>query len=220
MNAHPRPSTRAGNLAVLLVGIGLLVVGLSGHAPRWSPPPVPVTAASAATANAPAVRPWSRGQGMAMSRSAPVVVTVPAIGVHARIVPLGLEPDGEVAVPPLSTPFVVSWYDKGPAPGQPGAAVLLGHVDAAGVGPAVFYRLGDLAAGDLIYVTRQDHQIAVFRVTSVGLYPQTAFPAGRVYGSTPRPALRLVTCGGQFDWVTHLYLDRTIVFADFVGVAR
>jgi hypothetical protein len=42
----------------------------------------------------------------------------------------------------------------------------------------------------------------------------------RVYGHTRRPTLRLVTCGGQFDWATHLYLDRTIVFADFVGPAR
>jgi hypothetical protein len=97
---------------------------------------------------------------------------------------------------------------------------LLGHVDAAGVGPAVFYRLGELRPGNLVYVTRRDRRTAVFRVTSVGLYPQHAFPTMRVYGHTRRPTLRLVTCGGQFDWATHLYLDRTIVFADFVGPAR
>jgi sortase (surface protein transpeptidase) len=152
-----------------------------------------------------------------MSRSIPVVVRIPAIGVRARIIPLGVYPDGEVAVPSLSTPFLTSWYDRGPTPGQPGAAVLLGHVDAAGVGPAVFYRLGDLRPGDLVYVTRRDRRTAVFRVTSVRMYPRNAFPAMRVYGPTRRPALRLVTCGGQFDWATHSYLDRTIVFADFAG---
>jgi Sortase domain len=221
VNADPRPSTRAANIAVLLIGAGLLVVGLSGHVPKWSPPPVPAPAASAAAvADTPVPKLVWRRRAVAMNRSAPVVVDVPAIGVHAQIIPLGIESDGEVAVLPLSTPFVVSWYDRGPAPGQAGAAVLLGHVDAAAVGPAVFYRLGDLRPGDLIYVTRQDHRSAVFRVTSVGLYPQTAFPTARVYGATSRPTLRLVTCGGQFDWTTHLYLDRTIVFADFVGVAR
>ena len=98
-----------------------------------------------------------------------------------------------------------------------GSAVLLGHVDAAGVGPAVFYRLGDLSPGDAIYITRRDGRTAIFRVTSVGLYSQYAFPAARVYAATRTPTLRLITCGGAFDWTTHLYLDRTIVWASFTG---
>jgi len=152
-----------------------------------------------------------------MSRSVPVSVAIPAIGVQAQIIPLGLDADGGVAVPSLSTPFLASWYDRGPTPGQAGAAVLLGHVDAASVGPAVFYRLGDLRPGNLVYVTRRDGRTAVFRVSSVGLYPQDAFPAARVYQYSRYPTLRLITCGGQFDWQTHLYLDRTIVFATYAG---
>jgi hypothetical protein len=219
LSGNPRPAARFANIAVLLIGLGLLITGLSGHVPRWSPPPVPVPAASAATAARTGLvsgRRWRR-RAVVMSRSVPVAVQIPAIGVHARIIPLGLGADGQVAVPSLSMPFVASWYDRGPTPGQAGAAVLLGHVDAASVGPAVFYRLGDLRPGDLIYVTRQDHRYAVFRVVSVGLYPQDAFPASRVYQYAGYPMLRLVTCGGQFDWATHLYLDRTIVFANFIG---
>jgi hypothetical protein len=71
--------------------------------------------------------------------------------------------------------------------------------------------------GDLIDVARRDGRIAIFRVTSVGLYPESAFPAGRVYADTRVPSLRLITCGGAFDWTTHLYLDRTIVWATFTG---
>jgi len=209
--------TRFGNLAVLLLGVGLLITGLSGHVPRWSPPPVP--AASAAAAERPVPKAGRRHRPVVMGRSVPVIVAIPAIGVRARIIPLGLGSDGQVAVPSLSTPFLASWYDRGPAPGQAGAAVLLGHVDAAGVGPAVFYRLGALLPGDLIYVTRQDRRVAAFRVTSVGLYPQDRFPVGRVYQYGSRPMLRLVTCGGQFDWATHLYLDRIVVFADFADFA-
>src|SRR5215469_7112481 len=37
--------------------------------------------------------------------------------------------------------------------------------------PTVFYKLGDLAPGNLVYVTRADHWTVVFRVTSVALYP-------------------------------------------------
>jgi sortase (surface protein transpeptidase) len=203
----------SANFAVVLIGAGLLTLGVSVHAPRWSPPPVPP--ASAAVTTLPAAA--SRHTPRPMSRSVPVTVQIPAIGIDAHVIPLGLDADGTVAVPSLSTPFLASWYDRGAAPGQPGAAVLLGHVDAASVGPAVFYRLGDLRPGNLVYVTRRDGRTAVFRIISVGLYPQSAFPADRVYADTREPTLRLVTCGGRFDWATHLYLDRTIVFANYIG---
>jgi sortase (surface protein transpeptidase) len=150
----------------------------------------------------------------------PVSVRIPAIGVNARVIPLGLDAKGGVAVPPLSTPFLTSWYDRGPAPGQPGPAVLLGHVDSAAVGPAVFYRLGALAPGNLVYVTRRDRRTAVFRVTAVALYPEQDFPAGYVYGFTPQPTLRLITCGGDYDEHTHHYLSRTIAFAVYAGESR
>ena len=38
-----------------------------------------------------------------------------------------------------------------------------------------------------------------------------------MFGSTPGPTLRLVTCGGDFDEQTRLYLDRTIAFAVYAG---
>ena len=220
MRSGPRRATRFANLAVLLLGAGLLITGLSGHAPRWSPPPVPAASAAVRLGAGPAAGRPGGAPGAGLSRSVPVVVDIPAIGVHARIIPLGLDSGGQVAVPSLSTPFLVGWYDRGPAPGQAGAAVLLGHVDAAGVGPAVFYRLGALLPGNLVYVTRRDRRVAVFRVTSAGLYAQDDFPARRVYQDGSHAMLRLVTCGGQFDWATHQYLDRIVVFADFAGQAR
>jgi len=64
--------------------------------------------------------------------------------------------------------------------------VLLGHVDAAGVGPAVFYKLGDLVPGDLVYVTRKDHRTVVFRVTAVTLYPERDFSRPRRSTATRR----------------------------------
>jgi sortase (surface protein transpeptidase) len=220
LTRDPRLAQRFEILAILLLGAGLLVLGLGGHAPAWSPPPVPPALAAVAATEPPSAGPNTRPvhrHAQAMSRSIPVQISIPAIGVRARIIPLGLQPDGEVAVPSLSTPFLTSWYDRGPTPGQAGAAVILGHVDAAGVGPAVFYRLGDLRQGDLIYITRQDRRTAVFRVSAVGLYPQDAFPTARVYAYGGSPELRLITCGGRFDSTRHLYLDRTIAFADFKG---
>jgi hypothetical protein len=206
--------------AIWIMGAGLLVIGVNGELHRWSPPPVPPASANRPLTAAGDGTGAGRGRGgpdAPLSRSVPVSLRIPAIGVTARVIPLGLTAGGGVAVPPLSAPFVTSWYDRGSAPGEDGPAVLLGHVDAAAVGPAVFYKLGDLVPGDLVYVTRRDRRTAVFRVTAVALYPEQRFPTKQVYGFTPNPTLRLITCGGDYDAQTHHYLGRTIAFAVYAG---
>lgn len=212
-----RGSTWLGIACVWLIGAGLGVIGLNAELHKWAPPPVPPASAAAAGGHS-AVTSARRGTiGAPMGRSLPVTVAIPAIQVWARIIPLGLDSTGGVAIPSLNTPFLTSWYDRGSAPGQAGPAVLFGHVDSAKVGPAVFYRLGDLRPGDLVYVTRRDQRTAIFRVSVVAMYSERNFPSGKVYGSSPHPTLRLVTCGGTYDDGTHHYLDRIIAFAVYVG---
>jgi sortase (surface protein transpeptidase) len=153
-----------------------------------------------------------------LSFSAPVEVAIPAICVRASVIPLGLNPDGTVRVPPLSRPRLTSWFDDGPAPGQAGPAALYGHVATAASGPAVFYGLGDLVPGDTVDVTRADHRVAVFVVYRVAEYPKSAFPTMTVYGDTPGPELRLITCGGVFDAAAGSYLDNIVVYARLTAV--
>jgi sortase (surface protein transpeptidase) len=168
-------------------------------------------------AGRPAQTPGNRLQATPMARSVPVAIYIPHIGVQAKIISLGLTPRGTVGVPPLTRPFITSWYDRGPTPGAPGAAVIFGHVDSAAVGPAVFYRLGDLRPGDLVYITLKDRRTAMFRIYSAALYQKAEFPDQAIYGYTSWPSLRLVTCGGQFDRATGHYLSNTVVFAQYVG---
>jgi sortase (surface protein transpeptidase) len=101
---------------------------------------------------------------------------------------------------------------RGAVPGEPGPTVVAGHVDSR-TGPAVFYRLDELAAGDRVEVTRSDGQVFVYRVVTVESHPKNAFPTGRVYGPTPGPELRLITCGGDFDRSSRHYLDNVVVMA-------
>ena len=212
-----RGSTWLGLACVWLIGAGLGVIGLNAELHKWAPPPVPPASAAAARGHE-ALTSAQRGPiSASMGRSLPVTVAIPAIQVRARIIPLGLDPGGGVAVPSLNTPFLTSWYDRGSAPGQAGPAVLFGHVDSAKVGPAVFYRLGDLRPGDLVYVTRRDGRTAIFKVSAVAMYSEQNFPSGQVYGFSPQPTLRLVTCGGAYDDGTHHYLDRIIAFAVYEG---
>ena len=153
----------------------------------------------------------------ALSRSSPVSIDIPSIKVHASVVPLGLNHNGSIAVPPLTHPMETSWYDDGPAPGQPGAAAILGHVDAASVGPAVFYSLGELRPGAKIFVRLHSGRTAIFEAYSVALYSKATFPTMRVFGYTSWPTLRLITCGGVFDPKSGHYLGNIVAFASYVG---
>jgi Sortase domain len=141
----------------------------------------------------------------------PVRLRIPAAHVDTALQSLGRNADGTIAVP--SDPAVAGWYAQGPRPGQPGPAVILGHVDSA-TGPAVFFRLDRLSPGDAITVDSADGSTRSFRVTGVTRVPKNQFPTDLVYLPTLQPVLRLVTCGGSFDRAAHSYRDNVIVFAD------
>ena len=111
------------------------------------------------------------------------------------LVRLGRLPGGSLEVPKAWDR--AGWYDGGPRPGQPGPAVILGHVDSTS-GPAVFYRLDQLRPGDLIRVGLADSRTS-FQVRRIARYPKDKFPAEAVYFPTLNRELRLITCGGQFD---------------------
>lgn len=140
----------------------------------------------------------------------PVRLQIPAIAVSTPLVQLGRLPDGSLEVP--KDWDTAGWYDQGPRPGQPGPAVILGHVDSK-TGPAVFYRLRELRPPDIVRVGLADGRILVFRVQRVQRYPKDEFPAEAVYFPTLNRELRLITCGGEFDYAAGSYRDNIVVYA-------
>jgi hypothetical protein len=150
--------------------------------------------------------------------SPPVEIEIPALGVKAPIMALGLNTDGTVQVPPLSNHNLAGWYDGSVMPGQMGSSVILGHVDSY-AGPSVFFSIKNLVLGDEIDIVRADGIVAVFAVDGVQEVPKALFPTNEVYGSSPYPALRLVTCGGPFDAASGHYLDNIVVYAHLAGSA-
>ena len=142
-------------------------------------------------------------------RGPPTRLRVRAIGVDTPLETLRLGTDGELQPP--RTNDRAGWYADGTVPGDVGPAVLAGHVDSKR-GPAVFYRLREITAGDKIEVTRGDRSVT-FTVTSAAWYPKKAFPTDQVYGPTPDRQLRLITCGGVFDRTLRSYKDNLVVYA-------
>ena len=203
-------------LSLAMIAAGALSSYAGNHQLRWGAPPSPPAWEARASASGPV----AVGTAKPLARSEPRLIWIPQIHVYAQIESRGLRPDGAAGLPSLSTPFLTSWFDRGPSPGQRGTAAVFGHVDSYKVGPAVFYRLGLLRPGDLVYVTLEDREVAIFRVYALAMYLKTAFPTDVVYRYTRWPTLRLITCGGAFDEQTHHYLSNVVVFASYVGARR
>lgn len=189
--------------ALALVAAVLMLTACGGVAQQAAPPLVVASSDPSVPAAAGA------------TTAAPVSdyrVSIGKIDASSTLVPLGLNADKTVQVPPLSQPQQAGLYTNGPAPGDPGPAVVLGHINSDGR-PGVFARLSDLTAGDEVDVARPDGRTAVFQVYRTATVDKSAFPTAAVYSDTPGPELRLITCGGDLNRAAHSYLSNVIVFA-------
>ncbi|TDW73355.1 sortase family protein [Curtobacterium sp. PhB25] len=147
----------------------------------------------------------------ARSAATPVSVSIPAIGVQSNLEDLHRGTAGELD-PPVDWDSA-GWFSDGIVPGEVGPAVIAGHVDSP-TSAAVFFRLDELVAGDEIHVAMSDGSTRTFTVDRSERAAKSAFPTSDVYGTTPTPQLRLITCDGVFDTATGHYTDNLIVFAD------
>jgi sortase (surface protein transpeptidase) len=164
------------------------------HTSRSSPPAPSATYPTATTV--PVARP-------------PATIGIPAIGVDASVVPVGLVPGTDtLQIPDIDQ---VGWYRLGPSPGQTGSAVLVAHIDGDGR-PGVFWRLGQLTPGDRITITFRDTRSRTFRVTGRQQVPKTELPA-ELFSRAGPPRIALITCGGAFDTRTRHYRDNVVVVA-------
>lgn len=166
----------------------------AGRAPEIAPTPFPEAARAR------------------QARFAPSRLNIPRIGIDAIVVPVGVTADGQLEAPgDYST---VGWYEAGPAPGEVARAVIDGHLDSRD-GPAVFYRLRELAPGDEIIVrSGRSGSELTFIVRETASFPTVEAPLDRVFGPSDRPELVLITCDGPFDRGGGGYLERRIVVAE------
>ena len=202
-----RPLTAAvllgGVLTMAITVAGLLVLsGRPGH------PPEPGSAAPDALTPLSTLAPLPTH--VTLTAPLPVALWIPAIGVRTRLIRLGITRQGKLQVP--SSPSVAGWYTSSPRPGEIGSSIIAGHIDSY-LGPGIFYRLRELHPGNQIYVRQADGKLATFRVTGVHQYPKAHFPTAAVFGPAPDAELRLITCGGTFNYATHNYLSNVVVYS-------
>lgn len=220
------PGHRGGPLASTAAGV-LLLLTLAGCAGGPTATPDAGPAPSASVSSAPPISPAAVAPAPAapvpappaeqippiMGASAPVTLTIPAIGVRTDLLHLGLKEDGSLEVPEdTGNGAPASWYNGSPTPGERGPAVMLGHVNALGGNKGVFADLRKLTPGTEINVSRTDGSTAVFTVDRGALYSKNGFPTLEVYGNTPGAELRLITCDG-YDPATGLFDDNYVIYA-------
>ncbi len=208
--------TLAAGLAVATSGV---VVGAVGPVAALALPTatvpqaaVPRAAASQAAASQPAASQPAASQP-AVARLPATRLRIPSIGVDTALVPIDVDGAG-VLVPPSGTD-VAGWFVQGAAPAQPGPAVVAGHIDSYR-GPGVFFRLHDVTVGAVVEVDTPAGPPVRYQVVDVTTLLKSDFPTQQVYGPTPAPELRLITCGGSFDRTDRRYLSNVIVSAVLV----
>jgi hypothetical protein len=192
------------SLTTALAVVSLAACAAPDESPRTE-------AAPSAGASAPQGQPGQLTSGPLMVSSPPVSIAIAELGVTSNLINLSIKPDGTMEVPEDAD--TVGWFTGAPTPGALGPAVLAGHVDWKGTRGA-FYHLAELGPGDEVSVTRLDGSRAVFTVYKVEKHPKDRFPTEAVYGSVDHAALRMITCGGEFDSATGHYRDNIVAFAD------
>jgi hypothetical protein len=199
-----------GAALALLAAVGghVGVAGRGGHSLPASSP------TSAAVATTPGVLQaglaWPvGGGGRVLSASLPPSrIRIARIRLDAPVSAL----DGASGLSGPADPATAGWYSQGPAPGDPGPAVVIGHLDS-NRGPAVFWLLDRVRVGDEVVMSRSDGSEVRFGVRRLARYSRSSFPSADVFGTRPGPELRLITCGGRFNFLTRQYTDNLVVYA-------
>jgi LPXTG-site transpeptidase (sortase) family protein len=188
--------------AVLVVA----AVVLSGGSPARHIAAHPVkTAVKAAVTS---VSPSPSGQ---TASPAPVNrLKIPALGVDAPIISIGLTNDGSLDAP--KTLYQVGVYSGGPWPGQNGTAIVDGH-SGSPTQHGVLEHINKLKLGDTISVVEVSGKTTQFRVASSQAYPAVAATAQVLFAKTADSTMNLISCYGNWNEQTQEFDQRWIIKA-------
>ncbi|HEV8666322.1 MAG TPA: class F sortase, partial [Candidatus Paceibacterota bacterium] len=141
----------------------------------------------------------------------PMRLQIPSIGVNAAVEQVSKKDDGSMGTP---TKFGdVAWYSPGPKPGQPGNAVIDGHVNNALTTSGVFQHLSQIALGDTVTVVSASGTQMNFTVSSIQEYPADSAPEASIFAVSGTPGVVLITCDGQWVPSAKSFDKRLVVFA-------
>jgi sortase (surface protein transpeptidase) len=198
-------------------GVPVTSVGSSPPAPSASAAPSAAPVGGPGSLPTLTARPARPTTGA--DRAAPRRLRIPAVGVDAAVVPVGVDAAGAMVIP--REVGRVGWYRFGPAPGDPaGAAVVAGHVDSKEQGPGALLPLREASVGDRVLVTTANGDGLSYRIVGKETIVKKRLPVERLFARDGAPRLVLITCGGPFVPELSSYRDNLVVVAVPVGSTR
>ncbi|MFT7473490.1 MAG: hypothetical protein ACI81L_000405 [Verrucomicrobiales bacterium] len=140
----------------------------------------------------------------------PKSISLQGLGIAgARIVPVGLEANGELEVPGADE---VGWYRFGVGvDGGSGSTVLAAHIAYNGR-DGVFRDLADATVGQQIVIARAGTDV-VYEISAIDQYDKFELPINDLFAEDGEERLILITCGGSFNPGLRSYDDNVVVVA-------
>ena len=208
-NSSPRRKVLLGlGLGSFLAGVSLLLAGFvlldSGEAERPPEGPAVVDLGEIDLSKLDSIAPGTNTPAPAQGTPLPPLgdqpyrLVIEKLGVNAPVDTYGLD---EHAVPQVPTGGnanqVVAWYNFSAKPGIGGNAVFAGHVTWNG--PAVFYKLAQLAEGDVVRLQATDGTELVYTISSVFSVDPADPDSVKVMQQTESDMVTLITCSGEYS---------------------
>jgi len=134
---------------------------------------------------------------------------IPSVRLDAPVEPVGVLPNGQMGVPKSTA--TVGILANGVVPGQKGNALIAGHVDSY-TGPAVFYPLKKLKAGDPVLISNENNEFLIFKVVAVESYRTADAPLDKIFGDTDEARLNLITCTGKYNRQKREHEKRLVIY--------
>jgi LPXTG-site transpeptidase (sortase) family protein len=139
----------------------------------------------------------------------PRMLSIPSIGVDARILRMSLTKEGAVQAP--TGIWDTGWYDGSAKPGQSGNAFIDGHISGPTM-PAVFKDLKNIRIDAKVQVERGDGAQLTYAVSSVTTKKLDQIDMSAVLAGPGGDSLTIMTCGGSYLG-NYTYDSRVIVVA-------
>lgn len=212
-----RRFTLAGSVLLIVVG-GAAALIYSRHMHMYiSQPASPVTknVVTKTLASPSKVQLTANNYTSTAAPNEPSHISLPSINSGGYVQKVGVDQYSQMAAP--NNVHLAGWYVNSLLPGQAGLSVIDGHVDGYYHNQGIFGRLNKLKPGDVFTVTFGNGSKKSFAVKSLQLVAANDVP-GVLFAHDPTipNQLNLITCGGDYDGVSHTYDKRTIVISSLV----
>ncbi len=140
----------------------------------------------------------------------PQRLIIPSIKIDTTFQYVGLTGNNNIGTP--TNYYQVAWFKLSSVPGEPGTAVISGHLDTINSPYGIFYNLDKLSLGDEIEIENKQSQLFHFIVSDIKTIDYTS-SSEQLMQPSDQSRIVLVTCAGNWIKSQKVYDKRLVVFA-------